>query len=146
MFYKVIDGFEYQLIQLENLCDAIELAGFEMSDQEKQCLEQFSETVYKDVVKVKSLEKFLEELGITEKLPKSTRHVDYTQLDVASVRLLNKINEVMEKDFDGDVEAFVGEENIDSYEVVSSQKTEKLKIIHINKYTQGLKCIGSEIY
>lgn len=67
-------------------------------------------------------------------MPKSTRHLDYKELDVASIRLLNKINKAMEEAKISSIEKFIGEDNLDSYEVVSSQKVEKLKIIHIKKY------------
>ena len=52
-------------------------------------------------------------MGIKEKLPISNRHLDYTTLDAASVRLFNKINEFMSGSNINTIEEFLGEENID---------------------------------
>jgi len=80
------------------------------------------------------MSKFLEEMGIKEKLPTSNKHLDYSHLDVASVRLVNKINKYMEENKVATLEDFLGEFNIENYEVVSSNKTEKIKIIHNKRY------------
>lgn len=139
IFYKVIDGFEYQLITLQDMWECFKHEGIQVSEQDKICIEQFSGIIFQDVIKVtiirsylkvKSVSKFLEELGIVEKLPLSNQYLDYSQLDIASVRLINKINKYMEENKVDTVENFLGESNIENYEVISSKKTEKLKIIH----------------
>lgn len=88
---------------------------------------------FSDTIKVVSISKFLSEMGIKETLPSSNRHLDYTKLDSASIRLLNKIIEYMDKHKISEIEDFIGHENIDHYDVVSHKKTEKLQIVKNTK-------------
>mmetsp|Transcript_14720 Transcript_14720/g.12951 ORF Transcript_14720/g.12951 Transcript_14720/m.12951 type:complete len:230 (+) Transcript_14720:193-882(+) len=133
IFYQVIDGKEYQLITLKSLFLCIDNEGFAVSKQEKYCIEYLSEKTYEDIIKVESIAKFLLELGIKENLPKSTKHLDYTQLDIGSIRLLNQINQFMGINQIRTVQDFIGKENIESYEVISTTKTEKIDIIPVIK-------------
>lgn len=53
IFYKVIDGFEYQLINLNDLWECLENVGFPLTQQEKICVEQFCDVILTDVIKVR---------------------------------------------------------------------------------------------
>lgn len=41
VWYKVIDGTEYQLINISHLFDCLEFANFHLSEVEKICIERF---------------------------------------------------------------------------------------------------------
>ena len=65
-----------------------------------------------NTIKIKSIAKFLEELGIKEKIPDSNKYMNYSTLDSSNIRLFNKIiNYIDTNDIDS-VESFVGTENI----------------------------------
>ena len=97
VFFKVIDGFEYMLIRLNDLFNLLQANGFEMSDKDKKVMRKFLDETFEGVVKVNSITKYLEELGVQEKLPKSNKFLDYENLDAASIRLFNKIIQQIEK-------------------------------------------------
>lgn len=92
-------------------------------------MENFLTLIFGDVVKVCSIEKYLSEMGIKEILPKSNKHMDYSTLDIGSIRLFNKIIEYMDSHQIESMDEFVGVENLEFFEVVSQRKTEKIKII-----------------
>lgn len=150
IFYKVIDGFEYQLIKIDALIECLENVGFMLSDLDKTSIPYFCTMAFKDTVKVKSIAKFMTEVGIHEDLPHSNRHLDYTTLGCGSVRLLNKINAYMDEHGQDSVEEFLGQENIDHYEVVSQKKTEKIQIVKNTKlrdllWDKGLFPYGQDL-
>lgn len=60
-------------------------------------------------------------MGITENLPESNKHLDYSSLGFGSIRLFNKIIEYMDRHHIDTVEEFLGKDNIDHYEVVSQK-------------------------
>lgn len=66
----------------------------------------------KDTIKIKSISRFLDELGIKEKLPESNKHMDYSALDLTSIRLLNKIISYIDSNNISSVDEFIGQENI----------------------------------
>jgi hypothetical protein len=53
IFYKVIDGFEYQMISLDHLYECIENVGFVLKKYDRICIQNFSEIVFKNTVKVR---------------------------------------------------------------------------------------------
>lgn len=55
IFYKVIDGFEYQLIKLDHFYQCIENVGFLLSKHDQICIQSFSEIVFKNIMKVNIL-------------------------------------------------------------------------------------------
>lgn len=59
VFYKVIDGKEYQLIKLEHLYECLENIGFCISDQDQTWIEHFCDVIFSDTAKVESISKFL---------------------------------------------------------------------------------------
>lgn len=54
IFYKVIDGFEYQLIKLDHFYQCIENVGFLLSKHDQICIQNFSEIVFKNTIKVRT--------------------------------------------------------------------------------------------
>ena len=62
----------------------------------------------------------LADIGVVDQLPSSTSKLDFTKLTGPSIRLFNKINTYLEKNQLVDqIEIFIGESNLEAYEVVS---------------------------
>ena len=124
VFFKVIDGFEYMLIRLNDFYSCLQHNKFNITPNEKTVLECFIENVFNGVVKVENITKFLRELGITEKVPPPTKFLDYSKLDAGSIRLFNLIIENMDSEgLEYTVEQFLGSDNIESYNVATQHKS-----------------------
>jgi hypothetical protein len=85
-------------------------------------------------------------MGITENLPESNRHLDYSSLGFGSIRLFNKIIDFMDTHGVQSLEEFLGKDNIDHYDVVSQKKTEKIQIVKNTKLRDLLAAKGLHPY
>ena len=139
IFSKVIDGVEYQLIKLERLYDVLEESGFQLSYQDKICVENFVKPIIRDNVDVDSIRFFLSNLGIEEKLPKSTAHLDYIKLKGPSIRIFNRIIKHMETNNIENIQDLLGEDNIENYEVISREKLHQIQVISEQKLRDVLR-------
>lgn len=83
----------------------------------------------------------LSNLGIHEKLPESTAHLDYTRLTGPSIRIFNRIIKYMEKHQISSITEFLGESNIEHYEVVSKEKHHKIQVINDQKFRDVLRLV-----
>jgi hypothetical protein len=117
IFGKVIDGIEFQLIKLDHFYMKLEECGFDVSYNDQKCIENLIKPILRDNVKVDDIRFLLSNLGIDEKLPKSTKYLDYSNLKGPMIRIFNRIIQHIKKNpcpnNEDEVIYFVGQNNIE---------------------------------
>lgn len=142
VFSKTIDGKEYQVIKLDHLFETFESRGFIVDQKDQIRIESILKPIILDLVDVESMRYYMSKLGITEELPKSTRHLDYTKLKGPAIRVFNSIIQYMDVNNVNSVIELIGEDIIDDYEVVSKDKQHKIQVISSMKLRNRLRDIG----
>jgi hypothetical protein len=142
VFSKTIDGKEYQVIKLNHLFETFDDRGFIVNQKDQICIESILKPIILDLVDVESMRYYMSKLGITEDLPKSTRHLDYTKLKGPTIRVFNSIIQYMDINHIYSIIELIGEDNIDSYEVVSKEKQHKIQVISSKTLRNKLREIG----
>ena len=98
--------------------------------------------ILRDNIDFECIRHYLNCLGVDEKLPESTPHLNYASLNGPTIRLFNLIIEYMQVKQLDSVEDFLGIENIEKYSIVSKSKNHQVSIIHVNKLRDILRNAG----
>ncbi|CAI2373541.1 unnamed protein product [Moneuplotes crassus] len=143
IFDKVLNAKEYQLIKYKHLYQIWAKCGLNITGDTKQGIEHVLVPFLDNSVEIHSLISTMAKYGCFELFPKSNKHINYRKMDGATIRILNRIIAIMERDKQENVEDFLGEKNITYIEVVSPSKTEKIGVIDHLKLREVLreKCI-----
>ena len=112
IYDRVIDGKEYQLIKRKNLIKSFLDLGVKLSIPEQTVLKDILQPTFQDFTDINVLQQFLTDLGITEDIPKPTKHLDFSHLEPSDIRMLNKIIKYMEAHKIQDVLDLMGNQNI----------------------------------
>lgn len=97
VFDKVIDGKEYQLIRRASLINTFRNLGIPFSIDEQIYFKDLVRPIIQDFIDVAVLREIMENLGIVEDIPPSTKHIDYNKLEGQSIRIFNRIIKYMKK-------------------------------------------------
>jgi hypothetical protein len=139
VFDKVIDGKEYQLIRRASLINTFKNLGIPFSIDEQMYFKDLVRPIIQDFVDVKILKEIMEDLGISEDIPPSTRHMDYNKLEGPSIRIFNRIIKYMKRHKISDVVDFLCKENWDLIEVVGKEKRDNIQVIEATKMRDILR-------
>ena len=129
IYDKVIDGKEYQLIRRTNFVDRMINIGINLNLEEQIALSEILPLTLNDYWDINGIKILLENLGIWEDIPKSSKHLDYLKLEPNSIRLFNKIIKYMKENNISDPDEFIGQENIESVQIFSKTKEDKIDVL-----------------
>ena len=85
----------------------------------------------------------MKNLGIEEKIPKSTPQLNYEKLKGPGIRIFNRIIKYMnENDLETVDELWRSEDILETYEVISKTKTHNIEVIHVDHFRDLLRKIS----
>ena len=136
---KVIDGKEYQLIRRTHFVDRMINIGINLNLEEQIALSEILPLTLNDYWDINGIKILLENLGIWEDIPESSKHLDYSKLEPNSIRLFNKIIKNMKESNISDPDEFIGQENIESVQIFSKTKEDKIDVLKTSTLKTILK-------
>lgn len=136
---KVIDGKEYQLIKRKSLINSLSSFGIAMNYEDVQYFKDLIRPVIQDFVDVRVVLDIMNDLGISENLPPSNKHMDYKKLEGPSIRIFNRIINYMKTNEIMDIINFLNKENLDLIEVVGKDKQDTIETIQALKLRDILR-------
>lgn len=134
---QVIDGFEYQLCKRTKVIEAFERVGLSLENVDKINFKELIPPILSDFIEVNRLIEIFLFLGINEKLPKNRSFVEYSKLNGAQVRLINKINNCLKRD-NQTLMDFLGAENTQKYQIICKGRTHNVDVVSIKTLTKLL--------
>ena len=129
IYDKVIDGKEHQLIRRTNFIKWMTDIGVDITLNDHTIISDLLPLVLNDYSEINGIKILLENLGIWEDIPKSSKHLDYSKLEPNSIRLFNKIIKYMKESNISDLDEFIGQENIESVQIFSRTKEDKIDVL-----------------
>lgn len=88
---KVIDGTEYQLVRRSDLVSTLSSEGAKLTISDQLHFKDLFRPLFQDYIDLKPLLNVFASLGIAEKMPLSTKHLDFDSLSGSEIRFFNRI-------------------------------------------------------
>ncbi|CAI2385535.1 unnamed protein product [Moneuplotes crassus] len=139
VFDKVIDGKEYQIIKRKELISSFQKLGIVFSIPEYLSIKEFFSPTIQDFVDLNKLHTFLEQFGIKEDKPESTKHLNFDILEPCDIRVFNRIINHIEFHKLNSSQDMLNPEDVSRIHCVTSTKEAHLEVVRFTNLEKELR-------
>lgn len=146
----MFNGVEIELINAKHFWRQLHKAGFKSINREREAVTKVCKHTlsvitpkkkddeihreYTEIFEVKSLAKILNQLGIAEDAPKSTKNFNYEDLSGCGIRIINKlVRELKERKID-DVSSIF---EIQTKNIIAGNKSEVIETVKADNFLKA---------